>query len=197
MIDRQQQWRAQARRATFEDYRQQRSSTWVEAQGNSMRPLVRPGTWMHVEFGAPTHAVGDIILFPLGDLIVAHRIVAVQTRGGRVAVVPKGDAEPYPDPSIEPAAILGIVRALRRGKTGASTTSGCAGMLARITAALSRANGRFASALRTLAAFLPTPIRRVALGAIPPFLRVVACIFFSPLLWATWRDISLQKNGRR
>jgi hypothetical protein len=197
MVELEQQWLHQARRAAFEDYRQRRVPTWIGQRGASMRPLIGPDTWMQVEFGATEFAIGDIILFPLGNMLVAHRIVAYKLRQGQLALVPKGDAEPYHDPLIQPSEVLGAVRALRRGRHGFSTRFGCTGTPARMVAAISRSHGRVAALLRRLAMILPDPPRRLALNAIPPLLRVVARVILAPLSWAAWLDISKQESGRR
>lgn len=183
----------QARRATFEDYRRRKVSAWVGPRGTSMRPLVGPDTWMLVEFGAAAIEIGDIILFPLGDILVAHRVVAQKPRQGRPVLVPKGDAEPYTDPLIRPDEVLGVVRQLRRGKRGPSSSLGCAGRLAKLIAILSRVHGHAAAAMRRTAAIFPDPLRRVALAAIPPFARVVARITLAPFAWATWLDTTHSK----
>ena len=83
MVDLERHWLHQARRSTFEEYRRRRISTWIGPRGTSMRPLIGPGTWMQVEFGAAEISVGDMILFPLGDILVAHRVVAQKNRLGR------------------------------------------------------------------------------------------------------------------
>lgn len=186
MVDVEQSWRQQARRATFEDYRRRHVSTWIEPRGTSMRPLIGPHTWMQVEFGATQVATGDIVVFSLGDTLVAHRVVAQKMREGGLALVPKGDAEPYSDQLLKPADVLGVVRALRRNRQGPSTRFGCAGRSARAIAAVSRIIGHGAGLLRGLAATLPDPPRQKAINAIAPFTRVVARILLTPLSWAAW-----------
>ena len=180
MVEQERRWLPRARRATFELYRQQAISTWIEAQGGSMRPLIAPGTRMLVEFGAAPARVGDIVLFPLGDLVVAHRVVACRT--GTTLVV-KGDAEPYADRPLDRTELLGVVRALRRGPSGPIIRIGCAGRSARTIARISRLSGRGAALARRAAALFPAPLRRVALQAIPPFARVVAQVLFAPFHW--------------
>lgn len=197
MVELDRQWLQQARRATFEDYRQQHASAWIGPRGTSMRPLIGAGTWLYVEFGAASAVVGDIIVFPLGDIIVAHRVVSQRTRQGETLLIPKGDAEPYPDPPIQPASVLGVVRALRQGRDGPGSRFGCAGVSARLAARLSRWLGYAAVGARRMASFLPDPLRRVVLVAIPPCIRVVARILLMPLPWATWLYRLRQENGRR
>jgi hypothetical protein len=182
MLEQRQRWLPQARRAAFELYRQEASRRWVAARGGSMRPLIAPGTWMLVEFGAAAVGVGDIVLFPINDLVVAHRLVAQLP--GATGLVVKGDAEPYRDQPLDQSDLLGVVRALRRGPAGPITTWGCVGHSACMIAQLSRWSGRGAALARRAATFLPDPLRRVALRAIPPLARVAAQVLLAPFDWA-------------
>lgn len=186
MIELERRWQHHARRHVFEDYRRRHVTTWIAPHGASMRPLIGPDTWMLVEFGADSIGYGDIILFPVGDMLVAHRVVAQRRRLQQIIYIPKGDAEPYCDARIPAGAVLGVVRALRQGRAGAANSFGCAGAAARAIAHLSRLHGRCANAARRLAAHLPNPLRRKVARAIPPFARVVARIMFAPLPWAAW-----------
>jgi hypothetical protein len=186
MIEQEQQRLRQARRAIFEEYRRLRLSAWIAPRGRSMRPLIGSDTWMLVEFGAPAVAVGDIIVFPLGDMLVAHRVVARRWRQGAEWLIAKGDAEPYYDPAVRSSDVLGVVRALRRRAAAPVQRYGCSGLAARAIAHASRLGGRGAWLARRLAAFLPDPLRRMALRAIPPFARVTAHLLYTPLHWAVW-----------
>ena len=179
MIRQERRWLPQARRATFEVYRQQAVSAWIEARGDSMRPLIRPGAQLLVEFGATPAGIGEIALFSLRDLVVAHRVVA---RRGTGALVAKGDAEPYCDPPLDPADVLGLVRAVRHGHDEPSGV-GCAGRLARMIARISWWSGRGAALARRTAALLPAPLRRMVLRAIPPLARVAAQVLIAPFSW--------------
>lgn|GEM_PF-1855866 len=182
MLEQGQRWLPQARRAAFEIYRKEATRRWVTARGGSMRPLIAPGTWMLVDFGAASVDVGDIVLFPINDLVVAHRLVAQLPEAAGLVV--KGDAEPYRDRPLDQSDLLGVVRALRRGPAGPITTWGCAGRSARMIAQLSRWSGRGAALARRATTFLPDPLRRAALRAIPPLARVAAQVLFAPFHWA-------------
>jgi hypothetical protein len=186
VVDLEQRWLNRARRATFEDYRRRRVSTWIAPRGTSMRPLIGPNTWLLVEFGATDARVGDIVLFPIGDVLVAHRVIARRQRQGQVLLFPKGDAEPFGDAPIRSDAVIGVVRAVREGRNGPKTRFGCAGRSARLIARVSRAHGRAAWLARRAAALLPDPLRRPALSAVPSFARVVARMVYAPLPWAAW-----------
>ena len=183
MVDLKTQWLREARRAAFEDYRRQAISTWVAASGNSMRPLIKPGTRMLVEFGAAAVEVGDIVLFPLGDLIAAHRVVAQRWEHGARVLIPKGDGEPYCDKQIHLSDVMGVVRALRYGVDGPAVNVGCVGFSARVTARISRQSGRSAALARRMTAVLPDRVQRMACSAIPPLARIAARVLFAPLLW--------------
>src|SRR5829696_379808 len=102
MVDLEARRRQQARRAAFEDYRRQGARVWIGPRGTSMRPLIGAETKLLVEFGAAKAAIGNIIVFPLGDILVAHRLVARRQRDGVEILIAKGDAEPYVDRPIQP-----------------------------------------------------------------------------------------------
>jgi hypothetical protein len=194
VIDLQQRRRQLARRVAFEDYRRKRASVWYAPRGVSMRPLVRPDTTLLVEFGAANAEIGEIIVFPLGDILVAHRLVARRWRQGVEMLIAKGDAEAYFDPPVPPGELLGVVRALRRGGAGPAISLDRAGLSARLVAQISYWVGRGAWFARRVAAFLPDPLRRMALGAILLLARVTAHILFAPLLWAVLFRIKRTEN---
>jgi hypothetical protein len=195
VIDLETRRRQQARRAAFEDYRRQGACVWIGLRGTSMRPLIGAETKLLVEFGA-AGAIGDIIVFPLGDILVAHRLVARRQRQGLTMLMAKGDAEPYFDPPVQPSELLGVVRALRRSGTASVTSLGCAGWTARLIARISYSAGRSAWTARRATAILPGPLRRTALGAISLLVRVTAHILFTPLLWVVlFRSKRIEKLG--
>jgi hypothetical protein len=181
VIDQRQRWLPHAIRATFDRYRDQQERAWIKAQGDSMRPLIAPGAQLLVEFGASPLRVGEIVLFSQNDRLVAHRLVAWRAGRGWVA---KGDAEAYIDGLLQPSDALGVVRAIRRAPDQPATTMGCHGRLARAIARGSRWLGRSARLARRAATFLPGPLRRLAIRAIPPLSRVAALALFAPVRWA-------------
>ena len=52
-----------------------------------MRPTLAPGSWIQVQFGASAPRVGEIAVFRLGRIIVAHRVIRIS--GGPLLL--KGD----------------------------------------------------------------------------------------------------------
>jgi hypothetical protein len=198
MVDLETRRRQQARRAAFEDYRRQGARVWIWPRGTSMRPLIGAETKLLVEFGPAAGKIGDIIVFPLGDILVAHRLVARRQRQGGEVLLAKGDAEPFFDPPVQPGDLLGVARALRRSGAAPATSLGCAGWTARLIARISYSVGRSAWIARRATAILPGPLRRIALGAISLLTRVTAHILFTPLLWVVWfRSKANRETGRR
>jgi hypothetical protein len=179
-------WLPQARRAVFELYRRQAARVWIEAQGASMRPLIGPGTWMQVAFGAQPRGVGEIVLFARGDRLVAHRVVAWARPPDRGLLLAKGDAEAYADPPLRSRDVMGVVRALRQGPEEPVSSVGCTGRLAFAVAQLSRWSGCGAALARRAATLLPNPLRRVVLRAIPLCTWVAAQVLLAPLRWVAW-----------
>ena len=186
MVDLEARRRQQARRAAFEDYRRQAARVWIGPRGTSMRPLIGAETKLLVEFGSAAAVIGDIIVFPLGDILVAHRLVAQRQRQGADILIVKGDAEPYCDPPLQPSELLGVVRALRRNGASPATSLGCAGWVARLIARISYSSGRSAWIVRRATAILPGPMRRIAFDAITLLAKLAAYILFTPLLWVVW-----------
>ncbi len=196
MIDLEMHRRQQARRVAFDDYRRQGARVWIGLRGTSMRPLIGVDTKLLVDFGAAAGEVGDIIVFPLGDILVAHRLVGRRQRQGVDLLLAKGDAEPYFDPPVQPGDLLGVVRALRRNDTAPPMRLGCAGWSARLMARISYSAGRSAWLARRATAILPGPMRRLALSAISLLARVTAHILFTPLLGVVWfRSKRIEKRG--
>jgi hypothetical protein len=170
-----------ARRALFEDDRRRGASRWIEARGPSMRPLIAPGTWMLVDFGARPGGIGEIALLRVGDVIVAHRVVATIRRETGTFLVTKGDAEPYCDAPVSVEDVIGVVRALRRAPGRRSTTLGCAGPSARAIGRISGWSGRSARRARRLAPLLPVPLRGLARRSVLPLARTVTKLATAPL----------------
>lgn len=142
-----------ARRALFERYRDRRETAWVQATGWSMTPLIDPGDWLQVEFGAGGARPGSIVLFTVGDDVVSHRVL--WRRAGRL--VTKGDGTTWLDRPVATSQLLGVVRAARRGPDGEPDSSGCRGPRAAAVTLLSAVTAAAAGMTRPLP---PGPRRR-------------------------------------
>jgi hypothetical protein len=164
----------QARRLLLEAYLRDTATEWIQATGRSMIPLVRPGTWMLVEFGASPQRVGEIVLFRRNEIVVAHRVVARRVEGDETLVVTKGDGEPYRDTPLETGLVTGVVRGLAPHPGGALVTLGCGGQSGRAIAWVSNVSGRGAVLVRRLATHLPDPARRPATAAGAALARVAS-----------------------
>ena len=160
-----------------------------------MRPLVAPGTWMLVDFGARPRGNGEIVLLALGDVIVAHRVVATVRRESGTLVVTKGDAEPYCDAPAAAEDVIGVVRALRRAPGGRATTLGCAGPPARMIARISGWSGRSVRRARRLGPLLPVPLRRLARTAALPLARTATRLAAAPLASAARVQTAGRERG--
>lgn len=152
--------RALAREALFEGYRRDRVTTWIEATGPSMEPLIHPGDRLLVAFGTRPERTGQVILCAVGGRFVAHRLVAHRTvtdaEGNPVVrLIAKGDAEIMPHRAIAPASVIGIVQAIRRGETGPVIHYGLDDTPSAVVAVVSWWCGRAARQSRRVAQHAP------------------------------------------
>jgi hypothetical protein len=99
-----------------------------------MRPVIRDGDWMLIDFGRAPRRLGEIVLFDNGDRLVAHRLVA-RTEFGQLLT--KGDGSIRADQPIGPNQVLGVVRARRRAHGRRVRAAGCRGDAAWIIARFS------------------------------------------------------------
>jgi hypothetical protein len=111
--------RAIARTGLFQHYRTNRVRSWIEVTGSSMEPLIQPGNRLLVAFGERPERTGQVILCAIDGAFVAHRLVSHRLIPGgsgvpSIRLIAKGDAEAYPDRSISPEDVYGVVRAVRR-----------------------------------------------------------------------------------
>jgi hypothetical protein len=122
-----------------------------------MSPLITPGTWLWVEFGAGELRVGEIALFALGETAVAHRILRRGAGRSGSSLITKGDALARLDAEVPATAVFGVVRAAGPvpGSTRASAL--CSGRSAALAARLSAGEAAFAR----IAAVLPAPLGRL------------------------------------
>lgn len=138
---------ASARLALFERYREQGKSEWVQASGWSMSPLVDPGVWLLVEFGAGDARPGSVVLFSLGGEVVSHRVLWRRRSG---VLLTKGDATTWLDAPVAPGQLLGVVRALRESPEAAPVSSTCSGPRAGAVVLVSAASALVAACARPL-----------------------------------------------
>lgn len=142
---------AAARLALFEVYRAQRACVWVDATGSSMRPWIRTGTSLNVDFGARDASVGEVVLFARGTRIVAHRVVRRLPGPQGPVLATKGDSSLRFDAPVPVSELLGIVRGLRRAPGRAVTSRVLSGRSGQALAAISRAAGRLYAGLHRIA----------------------------------------------
>jgi hypothetical protein len=158
-----------ARAALFERYRAERVRTWIEATGPSMEPLIQSGDRLLVAFGERPDHTGQVILAAVDGIFVAHRLVATRLvangTGPTVRLIAKGDAEPFPDRSIAPADVVGVVRAIRR-KDGRIVTVGLDDTPAAVVAIVSWWSGVAARVGRRLARSIPPSAGRPLLATL-------------------------------
>lgn len=98
---------------------------WIEVQGESMRPLLRSGEWVGVQWCArgekPQIRSGDLVLGRHSDQVwLVHRLVALRSQddqGGQDGFVLKGDASIMTE-QLESDEIWGKVVAIRKRGAG-------------------------------------------------------------------------------
>jgi signal peptidase len=101
------------------------------APGRSMYPTIKEDETITVQPVAPSAIkMGDIILYRLEGVVIAHRVVRIE-RGedGGSRFIARGDASGVPDEPVEPAQVLGKVISVERGGRNIGLYSGRAKML--------------------------------------------------------------------
>jgi hypothetical protein len=171
---------ATARAVVFAAYRDNRRSSWIQATGRSMTPLIRPGDELLVDFGAMPVHFGQVVLFSQRHVQVAHRFVGWDTTGDTPMLLAKGDAEALADAPIPTDLVLGVVRAIRRGPDLAPTLVGLGGRRAAILAQVSWWSDRGVRVVRRLTRPMPTSIGRPLLGAAVSLARVPTRLVSAP-----------------
>lgn len=168
--------RSIARAGLLESYRSEGRSTWLEATGRSMEPLIPAGSQLLVEFGAVPARVGEIVLFRRPSGAVAHRLVARHRTGGQVMLVAKGDGEALADPAFAQESVLGVVREVRLpdGRPGWAAIAGRPGAA---VAHVSRWSGRAARLGGYAGRRVPTRLRPRAIAAVHALSRVPTRVF--------------------
>jgi hypothetical protein len=125
-----------------------------------MRPLVKPGDHLLVEFGAVPTRRGQVVLFERDGSHVAHRIVHLDRRSTPARVRAKGDAEALADAPIDLDDVVGLVVATRTGGGGAPRSLGLDGRGAAVVAALSWGGDRVVRVVRRATRRLPVAVGR-------------------------------------
>ena len=88
----------------------------VRVQGDSMRPMLRPGDVLEVAFKGDPPRTGDLLLFRQADYLVVHRLLGrARRQGGEVGFRTRGDASMALDPRVAEGSVLGRVVAFERG----------------------------------------------------------------------------------
>jgi hypothetical protein len=107
----------------------------VRVQGDSMRPTLRPGQLLAVEFSAERLAVGDLLLFRQGDSLLVHRLLGdARPLDGHRRLRTRGDGVATLDPAVDLDRVVGRVTAIEDSGRWLSTTMGPAGAYARCLA---------------------------------------------------------------
>lgn len=163
--------RSIARAGLLESYRSDGRTTWLEATGRSMDPLIPAGSMLLIEFGAAPERIGDIVLFRRASGAVAHRLVARRRAGDQLLLVAKGDGEALADPAFGPEAVLGVVREVRL-PDGRPSRAAIARRRGAALAHVSRWNGRAARLGGFAGRRAPTPLRPGAIAAAHALSRV-------------------------
>lgn len=168
--------RSIARAGLLESYRSDGRTTWLEATGRSMDPLIPAGSLLLVEFGAAPQRLGEVVLFRGPGGAVAHRLVARRRTGDRLLLIVKGDGEALADAVVAPEAVLGVVREVRLpdGRPGGPAIARRRG------AALARVSwwgGRAARLGGYAGRRAPTPLRPAAIAAAHALSRVPTRVF--------------------
>ena len=133
-----------ARRGLFELYRRQGRRVWVQGSGRSMRPLIPPGSWLLVDFGAVPERVGEVVVFAHRANVVAHRVVVSEGTALDMMLTTKGDSQLSFDPPLPVSDVIGVVRAVRRAPHSRVYAIGCTGPVALLAGWLSRTSARAA-----------------------------------------------------
>jgi hypothetical protein len=168
--------RSIARAGLLESFRTDGRTTWLEATGRSMHPLIPAGSRLLVEFGAAPERLGDVILFRRPSGAVAHRLVGRRRTGDRVLLIVKGDGEALADSAVTPEQVLGVVREVRLpdGRPGDRAIGRRRG------AALARVSwwgGRAARLGGYAGRRAPAPLRPAAIAAAHALSRVPTRVF--------------------
>lgn len=82
--------------------------------GSSMRPLLRDGDQIEVIYGTGQLHRGDVIVFKLGEQVVAHRLLKIRRGGDTLRFLAKGDNRLDADLLLDSGQVLGRVLSVTR-----------------------------------------------------------------------------------
>jgi hypothetical protein len=85
----------------------------VRVQGESMRPTLRPGQMLEVDFAPGRTARGDMLVFRQGQMLLVHRLLGpARPHEGRSRLRTRGDGVLTLDPPLDLDRIVGRVVAI-------------------------------------------------------------------------------------
>jgi hypothetical protein len=94
----------------------------VRVQGESMRPTLRPGQMLEVEFSPGPTARGDMLIFRQGETLLVHRLLGpARPHEGRPRLRTRGDGVLSLDPPLDLDRIVGRVVACEHREGWRST----------------------------------------------------------------------------
>jgi hypothetical protein len=94
----------------------------VLVQGESMRPTLRPGQLLAVEFSPDVTARGDMLVFRQGDALLVHRLLGpAPPLEGRPRLRTRGDGVLELDPPVDLDRVVARVVAFKDGERWRST----------------------------------------------------------------------------
>jgi hypothetical protein len=94
----------------------------VLVQGESMRPTLRPGQLLAVEFSPEVTARGDMLVFRQGDALLVHRLVGpAPPLDGQPRLRTRGDGVLELDPPVDLDRVVARVVAFKDGERWRST----------------------------------------------------------------------------
>jgi hypothetical protein len=86
-------FRAPTRLEVAQDVLKEGYEVQLVTRGDSMVPLSRSGGFLRVKAVKPEQLrLGDVIVYRVGELLVAHRLVRIRWEGGLLRLHSKGDA---------------------------------------------------------------------------------------------------------
>jgi hypothetical protein len=128
----------------------------MQTQGASMFPVVPGGSVLRVEpVKVEDLRRGDVIVYRVGDRMVAHRLIRQELVHGRIRLITRGDAfRRTALEEVEPPQVLGRVAAIRWGRWQVRIDAGLGRFFNRLAARISTVISWSYPALRRLRARL-------------------------------------------